>query len=73
MSKKLGKFGIALSTRSENVSDGYAALWERKRLDLTVEALILRPEWLELFSELEREIARQRLAEYGYDVGGISS
>lgn len=27
------------------VSEGYTALWERKRLDLTVEAMILNPEW----------------------------
>ena len=27
------------------VSEGYTALWERKRLDLTVEAMVLRPEW----------------------------
>ena len=32
------------------VSEGYAALWERKRLDLTVEAMILQPEWHALFS-----------------------
>ncbi len=27
------------------VSDGYTALWERGRLDLTVEAVILAPKW----------------------------
>jgi len=51
---------------ASNVSEGYVALWERKRLDLTVEALILAEEWHPLFSEQEREIARNRLAEYGY-------
>jgi hypothetical protein len=30
---------------ASNVSDGYVALWERQRLDLTVEALILGEEW----------------------------
>lgn len=44
-----------------NVSDGYTALWERQRLDLTVEAVILNSEWHELFSEAERTIARERL------------
>ena len=39
------------------VSEGYTALWERKRLDLTVEAMILRPEWQALFSDVERRIA----------------
>lgn len=49
-----------------NVSDGYSALWERKRLDLTVEAVILESEWHDLFSEAERKIARERLTAYGY-------
>lgn len=49
------------------VSEGYTALWERGRLDLTVEAVILLSEWQDLFSEAEREIARRRLVEYGYD------
>lgn len=48
------------------VSEGYAALWERKRLDLTVEAMILQPEWQELFSDGERRTAVNRLREYGY-------
>jgi hypothetical protein len=49
-----------------NVSDGYVALWERHRLDLTVEALILEEDWHPLFSDQEREIARKRLTEYGH-------
>jgi len=49
-----------------NVSEGYVALWERKRLDLTVEALILGEEWRSLFTEDERETAQKRLAQYNY-------
>ena len=56
--------------RASKVSEGYIALWERKRLDLTVEAVILTPEWHTLFSEDERQIARVRLAEYGYQSSG---
>ena len=52
---------------ASNVSDGYTALWERKRLDLTVEALILNSEWDEYFTDEERDIARKRLIEYKYD------
>lgn len=52
---------------SNNVSEGYTALWERKRLDLTVEALILKSQWDELFTEADREIARKRLSQYGYN------
>ena len=51
---------------ASNVSDGYVALWEHKRLDLTVEALILGSEWRPLFSDQEMKIARKRLADYGY-------
>ena len=51
---------------AETVSEGYTALWERKRLDLTVEAMILRPEWQVLFSDVERRIAVNRLREYRY-------
>ena len=49
-------------------SEGYTALWELGRLDLTVEALVLQPEWQSLFAEepefLDR--ARRRLADYRY-------
>ena len=51
---------------SPTVSEGYTALWERHRLDLTVEALVLQAEWDGLFSDEERAICRQRLLEYGY-------
>jgi hypothetical protein len=33
------------------VSDGFSNLWDRGRLDLTVEALVLRPEFAPLFTE----------------------
>jgi hypothetical protein len=53
---------------ADQPSEGYTALWERGRLDLTVEALVLQPEWQSLFAQepelLER--ARRRLTEYGY-------
>jgi hypothetical protein len=48
------------------VSEGFTALWEKGRLDLTVEALVLHERFSELFTDEEREIARQRLAQYGY-------
>jgi hypothetical protein len=55
------------------VSEGYTALWERKRLDLTVEALVLQSEWQELFTPEELDIARQRLQQYGYQVAASGS
>jgi hypothetical protein len=48
--------------------DGFTRLWELERLDLTVEALILEPRWRPLFTEEERQVARQRLDQYGYRV-----
>lgn len=48
------------------VSDGFAALWERGRLDLTVEALVLEPQFAPLFEESELENARRRLEQFGF-------
>jgi hypothetical protein len=48
------------------VSDGFAALWERGRLDLTVEALVVQPQFAELFTPTEIEVARHRLEQFGY-------
>jgi dTDP-4-dehydrorhamnose reductase len=47
-------------------SDGYTALWERHRLDLTVEALILRPEWGDIFTDEDRLAAYKRLESYHF-------
>jgi hypothetical protein len=58
---------------ARQVSEGYTALWERKRLELTVEALVLQPEWRELFTPEELDIARQRLQQYGHQVPATGS
>jgi len=50
---------------SAQVSDGYTALWEKGRLDLTVEALVLEEDW-GLFSDEELAVARRRLTDYEY-------
>ena len=50
---------------SATVSEGYTALWERGRLDLTVEAMILDNEkYHSLFSEEELAICAKRLKQY---------
>jgi len=52
---------------SPNVSEGYTALWERGRLDLTVEAVIHdNPNWHPLFTSEELAICTKRLTEYEY-------
>lgn len=52
---------------STTVSEGYTALWQRGRLDLTVEAVIHdNPEWHPLFTEEELKICIRRLTQYQY-------
>lgn len=48
-------------------SDGYTNLYERGRLDLTVEAMVVEnAKWHELFTPEELAKAKHRLAQYGY-------
>jgi hypothetical protein len=47
-------------------SIGFTHLWERKRLDLTVEAYVLSPEWCKLFPRDVLLAAHRRLSEYKY-------
>lgn len=52
----------------KDISEGFTALWNLNRLDLTVEAICLRPELRGLFSEKELSIARRRLEQVGYQI-----
>lgn len=52
---------------SSKPSDGYTHLYERGRLDLTVEAMVVEnSKWHELFTVDELAKARLRLKQYGY-------
>ena len=51
---------------SENPAAGLTTLWECGRLDLSVEAKVLLPEFAELFTAEERAVAQARLAMFGY-------
>jgi hypothetical protein len=53
--------------QTSGISDGFTHLWERGRLDLTVEALVLKPEWQRLFTSGELNTAQDRLKSYGFD------
>ncbi|MGI5246659.1 AAA domain-containing protein [Dactylosporangium sp. CA-139066] len=58
------KGGVATARQLLNaptVSDGFTALWERGRLDLTVERLAMRPEFSSLFTQSQLNTARSRL------------
>jgi hypothetical protein len=53
---------------SPKESAGYTALYLKKRLDLTVEALIVENgKWHSLFTNEELEKARARLEKFGYE------
>jgi hypothetical protein len=65
MLRRLG--GLKTARRllaARTTSDGYARLREEGRLDLTVEAYVLRPEFQPLFTATELDQARARLAHY---------
>ena len=49
-------------------TEGFTTLWEHHRLDLSVEALVLKPEYKSLFSENEQKLCRDRLMEFGYEI-----
>ena len=52
---------------SPKESSGYTKLWQMGRLDLTVEALIVKePKWHELFTNDEIAICSRRLMKYNY-------
>jgi len=68
MLQEYGGLGTAkMLVNSSHVSEGYTALWERGRLDLTVEALVHdNPKWHSLFTGQELEKATKRLVDYEY-------
>jgi hypothetical protein len=51
---------------SDQPSEGFTTLWSHHRLDLTVEAHVLRDEFAGLFTDDDRLRARDRLALYGW-------
>ncbi len=50
-----------------STSDGFTRLWELGRLDIAVEAIVLRPEFQPLFTSEQLAIARRRLRDVGYE------
>ena len=73
MVNELGGVGAArrlLST--DDLQAGLTRLWELRRLDLSVEALVVQEPWKDLFSYEESREARARLKAYGYDPRAVS-
>ena len=46
---------------------GFEVLWENHRLDLSIEAHVIKPEYRDLFTEDEIALCENRLVEYGYE------
>jgi hypothetical protein len=52
---------------SSELSQGFTAMWECGRLDLTIEATILQEPWRQLFTEDVLSAAQRKLQEVGYN------
>jgi len=66
LSEKGGLQAAKILISKDGGTYGFEVLWEHKRLDLSVEAHVLKPEYKELFSDGEREACRKRLKDFGY-------
>jgi hypothetical protein len=58
-----------LLVMAPKIHEGLSKLWEFKRLDLSVEAIICREPYRQLFSDNVLAQARSRLKELGYSSG----
>jgi hypothetical protein len=52
--------------------DGFAELWQRGRLDLTMEYMLIQAPWKTLFTEEELKVAADRLAGHSQPPAGKS-
>src|SRR4051794_21828562 len=69
MIDRLGHVGACKRILGDpEVVEGFTRLWELRRLDLTIEAIVLRPQLASLFTPEELDTARKRLADVGYSV-----
>ena len=49
------------------VPDGFSTLWEKNRLDISVEYVVLDPRWRSLFTLGELQEAQRRLDEVNWE------
>lgn len=66
VAKKGGLQAAKQLISKEGGTYGFEVLWENKRLDLSVEAHVIKDEYQELFTDEERAICRKRLKDFGY-------
>ena len=63
--------GVEAARRTiSEMTETYEKLWEARHLELSVEALVLKPEWTPLFTSEELAAARQRLEDSGHTPDG---
>lgn len=63
--------GVATAQRllkEDGYHEGFTTLWERGRLDMSVEFFVLLPWYAPLFDDDVRDRARRRLTEHRFDV-----
>ncbi|MFD9736272.1 hypothetical protein [Umezawaea sp. NPDC059074] len=54
--------------RGPNASDGFTRLWQERMLAHSLEAVVLKPKYGQLFTAEELLTARYRLEQHGFDV-----
>lgn len=72
MVSKRGGVAAARQLLRAPPSDGFTSLWEKRRLDLSVEFHVLLPDFAPLFTDEERALARSRLGSTNLTSIGIS-
>lgn len=61
-------YELAIKLVSKGITLGLENLWEKGRLDLTMEARIIKPEFQELFPKEVVEVCRKKLEKFGYKI-----
>ena len=51
---------------NKNISEGFIKLWEKGRLDLSMENIVYSENWGDLFTKEEINISEKRLKEYKF-------
>lgn len=68
LSEKGGVQAAKQLIRKDGGTYGFEVLWENRRLDLSVEAHVLKPEYHALFSEEDRALCQDRLKNHGFSL-----
>jgi hypothetical protein len=64
ISEKGGLQAAKILISKDGGTYGFEVLWEHKRLDLSVETHVLKPEYIELFTDEERNMCKERLEKF---------